>query len=77
MCALSKEQSILSKETNQNAFCSELFPFFNLDFLFSVKHPTAERWHPLLFSFGLELLKPSVDYFSGLIGFMLYFRYLK
>ena len=36
-------------------FYSELCPFFNLDFLSSIKHPTAENWHPhvvlLFFSF--------------------------
>ena len=36
MCSLSKEQSILSRETIKNAF---FFPFS------SIKHPTAERWH--------------------------------
>ena len=25
---------------------SELYPFFNLNCLSSIKHPTAERWHP-------------------------------
>ena len=26
-------------------FFSELCPFFNLDFLSSIKHPTAKHWH--------------------------------
>ena len=33
---------------------SESYPFFDLDFLSSIKPPTAERWHPhavLLFHF--------------------------
>ena len=55
MCSLSKEQSILSRETIQNTFfSSELCPSFDLDFLScikqdflsSIKHPTAEHWHP-------------------------------
>ena len=27
-------------------FFSELRPFFDLDFLSSIKHPTVEHWHP-------------------------------
>ena len=27
-------------------FFSELCPLFDLDILSSIKHPTAERWHP-------------------------------
>ena len=55
MCSPSKEQSILSRETIQNAcfFFSELCPYFDLDFVSSIKHPTAKRWHQnavLLFS---------------------------
>ena len=45
MCSLSKEQSILSRETIQNAFLTELRPFFELEFLSSIKHPAAERWY--------------------------------
>ena len=46
MCSLSKERAIPSSETIQNGFFfSELCPFFYLDFLSSVKHPTAELWH--------------------------------
>ena len=41
MYLLSKEQSVLSKETIQNAFFSELCPFYDLDFLSSINHPTA------------------------------------
>ena len=44
MRSLSKKQSILSRETIQNAF-SELCPFFDLDSFLSIKHPTAGRWH--------------------------------
>ena len=44
MCTLPKEQSILSRKTIQ-FFFKELCPFFNLDFLSSIKHPAAERWH--------------------------------
>ena len=43
MCSLSKEQSILSRETIHKAFFSELCLLF--DFLFSIKHLTAKRWH--------------------------------
>ena len=43
MCSLSKEQSIRSRETIQNTFFPlELCPL--LDFLSSIKHPTAEYW---------------------------------
>ena len=46
MCSLSKEQSILSRETIQNAFFFQNYgPFFDLYFLPFIKH-TAERWHP-------------------------------
>ena len=48
MCLLSKVQSILSRETIQNAFFffqNYASFFFDLDFLSSMKHPTAERWH--------------------------------
>ena len=44
MCSLSKEQSILSRETFQKAFFSELCLLF--DFLSSIKHSTAKHWHP-------------------------------
>ena len=44
-CSLSKEQSILSKGENSNAFFFlELCTFYDLTFLSSIKHPTAERW---------------------------------
>ena len=46
MYSLSKEQSVLSRKTTQNAFFfSELCPFFDLDFLSSIKNPTAEHLH--------------------------------
>ena len=54
MCFQSKEQSILSRETIQHAFFQNYVPFFDLDFLSSFKHLTAERLHPhavLLFFF--------------------------
>ena len=38
-------------------FFPELSPFFPLDFLSSIKHPTAERWHrhaALFFSIKLQ-----------------------
>ena len=40
-------------------FIQNYAPFFNLEFLYSMKHPTAKQWHPhamLLFPF------PSVFY---------------
>ena len=46
MSSLSKKQSILSRETINYAFFLELCPYFDLDFLSSIKHPAAERWHP-------------------------------
>ena len=46
MCSLSKEQPILSKETIQNALFSESCTFFVFDILSSIKHPTAQDWHP-------------------------------
>ena len=78
MCSLSKEESILSRETIQNAYLFRImslfllksfFTFCNisiitegidlklgvcvhysknnlLDFLSSIKHPTAEHWRP-------------------------------
>ena len=39
-------QRILSRETIQNAFVSDLCPFFDLNILPSIKHPTSERWDP-------------------------------
>ena len=63
MCSLSQEQSILSRETIQNAFSfSELWFFFDFDFLSSIKQPTAEHQHmhgvlwiffPMMFSRAL------------------------
>ena len=53
MYSLSKEQSIQSWKAIQKTFFSELCPCFDFDFLTSIKHPMAERWHPhavLLFS---------------------------
>ena len=44
MYSLSKKQSILSKETIQNAFFFRIMPLFQLRFLSSIKHPTAESW---------------------------------
>ena len=41
MCSL----SILSRETIQNAFFQNFAPFFDLDFLSSIKHPMAKRLH--------------------------------
>ena len=46
MFSLSKQQFILSRETIQNVFCTELCPLCDLGFLSSIKHPTAKRWHP-------------------------------
>ena len=62
MCSLSKEQSILSRETIQNAFFffSELCLFSDLDFISSVKHLIAEHWHRhamLLFPFLIKAFK--------------------
>ena len=52
MCSLSKEQS---REPILNAyFFTELCPFFDLNFLSSIKHPTAKQWHP----HDVLLLKP-------------------
>ena len=66
MHLLSKEQSILPRESIQNAFLfSELCPFFDLDFLSSIKHPTAERWHPhvmLLLICLLSLVRCQFSY---------------
>ena len=46
-CSLSKEQSILSRETIQKAFFFlELCPFLDLAILSYIKHPTGELWHP-------------------------------
>ena len=45
MWSLSKQQFILSRVTIQNSFSSKLCPFFDLDFLSSIKQPTAEHWH--------------------------------
>ena len=55
MCSLSKEQSVLLRETIQNTsfFFFQNYALF-LHFLSSIKHPTAECWHPhavLLFFF--------------------------
>ena len=57
MCSLSKDQSLLSRETIQTAFFSDLCPFFDFNFLFSIKHPTAKHFHPhaMLVSFLAHL----------------------
>ena len=60
MCSLSNEQSILSKETIQETFFfffSELCPIFDLNYLSSIKHPTAEHWH-LITCFECIILAP-------------------
>ena len=44
VCVHYPEQSLLSRETVQNAFFSELCPFYDLAFL-SIKHSTVEHWH--------------------------------
>ena len=48
MCSLSKEQSTISREVSQSSFFFflELCPLIDLDFLSTIKHPTADRWHP-------------------------------
>ena len=66
----------MSKGDNSQSIFSELCPFFDLDFISSIKHPTAERWHPhavLLFisshssQRGLLNNKPrqTEDYFNS------------
>ena len=72
MCSLSKVQSLLSRETIQNAcvFFFRIMPFF--DILSSLKHPTAECWHwhtVLLFCKGLRSMMPSLS-----LLFFLHFR---
>ena len=77
MCSLSKEQSMLLRETIQNAFFSELCPFFNSKFLSSIKNPIAERWHThavLLFQIKKSLIihkflhSPKQDAFEIYLG---------
>ena len=54
MCSLSKEQSLLLRETIKNAY------FFDLDFLSSFKHPATKCWHPdalLLFNKQIEWIQ--------------------
>ena len=65
MCFVSKEQSILSRERIQNAFFLELCPFLDSNFFFSIKHPTAERWHPHAVLF-LHPLLVLIIYLTGL-----------
>ena len=59
ICSLSKEQSILLRETIQNDFFFPvLCPFCNFNVLSSIKHLTAECWHPhvvLLFFLSIQL----------------------
>ena len=46
MCTLSKEQSILSRDTIQNAFFFlELFPLFNFSCFILYRAPDSEHWH--------------------------------
>ena len=69
MCSLSKQQSILSRETNQNAFLSELGPVLDFNCLSTIEHPTMEHWHlhaVLLFHFSrcfLPFLKKNFNLF--------------
>ena len=58
MCSLSKEQSILSWETIQVHYFQN-YATFSTDFLFSIKHPIAEHWHP-----HAVLLSPFQTLFS-------------
>ena len=53
MCSLSKEQSILSRETIQSTLFFQNYVPFLLGHLSSIKHPTAVYWHPhgMLFFF--------------------------
>ena len=65
MCSLSKKQSILLRETIQNAFffSQNYAPFFDFDFLCSIKHPTAKRWDThvvLLFVGSGSLIKEEL-----------------
>ena len=53
MCSLSKEQSILSRETIFFFFFKSC-PFFDLDFLSSIKHSTDKHWHPHAVLFSLS-----------------------
>ena len=47
MCSQSKEQSILSRRQFKMHFIFLNYaPFFDLDILSSIKHLTAEHWHP-------------------------------
>ena len=40
-----------------NSKCNNLWTFFNLDFLFSIKYPTAEHWHlHAVLLFSLQML---------------------
>ena len=60
MCSLSKEQSILSRETIQKAFFSEFCPFFDLNSLSSFKPSfgTHIRCSVFFFFFNPLLKKP-------------------
>ena len=70
MCSLSKEQSAVSREIIQKAgFFLELCPFFDLDFLSCIKHPTTERWHQhvvLLFDEEIDKLHKPPQSVSNL-----------
>ena len=46
MCSLSKEQSILSRETIQNEFLSELFPFFDCRLFILYQTPHSQAMAP-------------------------------
>ena len=50
-------------------FFSELCPFYDLDILSSIKHPTAEGWHwHAVLLFILKLLQ-AIDPFAKIILF--------
>ena len=47
------------KEDNSKCIFSELCPFFNLHFLFSIKYSTAAHWHPHAVLLYLLLTEPE------------------
>ena len=56
-------------------FFSELCPFFDLDFLSSIKHPTAERWRPhAVLLFFLQVSGWCRSHIVGFWGYNFIFR---
>ena len=62
MSSLSKEHSMLSRETIQNAFSfPDLCPFLDLNFLSSINYPTAKHLAPACSALVICGFKKSIS----------------